>query len=227
MVMKRKNMMRRNLTQTIRHSLGRYIAIMAIIALGAGLFTGLRVTKVDMVATVQRYTDEQDMFDLQVMNSYGWTDDDVFALSQTDGIAAAEGTISMDVLIHMGDHEDQAYKVLSIPQLLNRPQLTAGRMPASPDECLVEGFFFGSSIIGKQLYVSDANSETTLDAMACDSYTIVGTVSSPMYLNMQRGSTSIGSGSISAYCYIPLNGFDQDIYTDQPDPGGRLRRLYR
>ena len=37
MVMKRKNMMRRNLTQTIRHSLGRYIAIMAIIALGAGL----------------------------------------------------------------------------------------------------------------------------------------------------------------------------------------------
>ncbi len=214
MVMKRKNMMRRNLTQTIRHSLGRYIAIMAIIALGAGLFTGLRVTKVDMVATVQRYTDEQDMFDLQVMNSYGWTDDDVFALSQTDGIAAAEGTISMDVLIHMGDHEDQAYKVLSIPQLLNRPQLTAGRMPASPDECLVEGFFFGSSIIGKQLYVSEANSETTLDAMACDSYTIVGTVSSPMYLNMQRGSTSIGSGSISAYCYIPLSGFDQDIYTE-------------
>ena len=214
MVMKRKNMMRRNLSQTIRHSLGRYIAIMAIIALGAGLFTGLRVTKVDMVATVQRYTDEQDMFDLQVMNSYGWTDDDVFALSQTDGIAAAEGTISMDVLIHMGDHEDQAYKVLSIPQLLNRPQLTAGRMPASPDECLVEGFFFGSSIIGKQLYVSEANSETTLDAMACDSYTIVGTVSSPMYLNMQRGSTSIGSGSISAYCYIPMSGFDQDIYTE-------------
>ena len=214
MVMKRKNMMRRNLTQTIRHSLGRYIAIMAIIALGAGLFTGLRVTKVDMVATVQRYTDEQDMFDLQVMNSYGWTDDDVFTLSQTDGIAAAEGTISMDVLIHMGDHEDQAYKVLSIPQLLNRPQLTAGRMPASPDECLVEGFFFGSSIIGKQLYVSEANSETTIDAMACDSYTIVGTVSSPMYLNMQRGSTSIGSGSISAYCYIPMSGFDQDIYTE-------------
>ncbi len=214
MVMKRKNMMRRNLTQTIRHSLGRYIAIMAIIALGAGLFTGLRVTKVDMVATVQRYTDEQNMFDLQVMNSYGWTEDDVFALSQTDGIAAVEGTISMDVLIHLGDHEDKAYKVLSIPQLLNRPQLTAGRMPSSPDECLVEGYFFGSSVIGKQLYVSDANTETTLDAMACDSYTIVGTVSSPMYLNMQRGSTSIGSGSIAAYCYIPMNGFDQEIYTE-------------
>ena len=87
--MKRKNMMRRNLVTTIRRSLGRYIAIVAIIALGAGLFTGLRVTKVDMVATVQNYTDRQNMFDLQVMNSYGWTDDDVFALSQTEGIADA------------------------------------------------------------------------------------------------------------------------------------------
>ena len=82
--MKRKNMMRRNLVTTIRRSLGRYIATVAIIALGAGLFTGLRVTKVDMIATVQRYTDRQNMFDLQVMNSYGWTDDDVFALSQTE-----------------------------------------------------------------------------------------------------------------------------------------------
>ena len=214
MVMKRKNMMRRNLVTTIRRSLGRYIAIVSIIALGAGLFTGLRVTKVDMVATVQRYTDRQNMFDLQVMNSYGWTDDDVFALSQTEGIADLEGTISLDVLVNTGDGEDSAFKVLSIPERLNRPALIDGRMPTAPDECVVEGYFLGSSIIGRQLHVSAANTDTALDAMAFDSYTIVGTVSSPMYLNMQRGSTSIGNGSISAYCYIPLDGFDQEIYTE-------------
>ena len=107
--MRRKNMMRRNLTQTIRHSLGRYIAIIAIIALGAGLFTGLKVTKVDMVATVQDYTDRQNMFDVQVMNSYGWTGDDVLALSQTEGIADCEGTISLDVLVHMGTEEKHQF----------------------------------------------------------------------------------------------------------------------
>ena len=135
--MRRKNMMRRNLSQTIRHSLGRYIAIMAIIALGAGLFTGLKVTKVDMVATVQSYTDRQNMFDVQVMNSYGWTEDDVLALSKTEGIADCEGTISLDVLVHMGNEEDSAFKILSIPERLNLPALDAGRMPAAPDECLV------------------------------------------------------------------------------------------
>ena len=214
MVMKRKNMMRRNLTQTIRHSLGRYIAIIAIIALGAGLFTGLRVTKVDMVATVQRYTDEQNMFDVQVMNSYGWTDEDVAALSKVTGITGAEGTISLDALVHWGDEEDKAYKVLSIPERLNRPALDEGRMPSAPDECVVEGYFFDKDIIGKTLYISKNNSDTTLDAFAYEHYTVVGTVSSPMYLNMQRGSTSIGSGSISAYCYVPRDGLSQDIYTE-------------
>ena len=214
MVMKRKNMMRRNLSQTIRHSLGRYIAIIAIVALGAGLFTGLKVTKVDMVATVQDYTDRQNMFDVQVMNSYGWTEDDVFRLSQLDGIAEVEGTISMDVLVHMGDNEDTVFKLMSVPQLLNRPALEHGRMPSAPDECVVEGYFFDKSVIGKTLYISAANSETTLEAFAYDAYTIVGTVSSPMYLNMQRGSTSIGSGAINAYGYVPMSGLEQDIYTE-------------
>ena len=214
MVMKRKNMMRRNLSQTIRHSIGRYIAIIAIIALGAGLFTGLKVTKVDMVATVQEYTDQQNMFDLQVMNSYGWTDDDVFELSKTDGIDDCEGTISLDALVHFGDGEDQAFKLMSIPERLNRPALEHGRMPSAPDECVVEGHFFDKEIIGKTLYISQNNTETTLDAFSYDAYTIVGTVSSPMYLNMQRGSTSIGSGSIAAYGYVPRSGLDQEIYTE-------------
>ena len=214
MVMKRKNMIRRNLTQTIRHSIGRYIAIVAIIALGAGLFTGLKVTKVDMVATVQSYTDRQNMFDVQVMNSYGWTEDDVFTLSQTDGIADTEGTISLDVLVHMGDNEDTAFKLMSIPERLNRPALDEGRMPSAPDECVVEGYFYDKSVIGKTLYISKNNTETTLEAFAYEAYTIVGTVSSPMYLNIQRGSTSIGSGAIAAYGYIPMSGLEQEVYTE-------------
>ena len=212
--MRRKNMMRRNLSQTIRHSIGRYIAIIALIALGAGLFTGLKVTKVDMVATVQSYTDRQNMFDVQVMNSYGWTDDDVFVLSSTEGISGAEGTLSLDALVHMGNEEDSAFKVMSIPEQIIRPALDQGRMPSAPDECVVEGNYFDTSVIGKTQYITQNNTETTLDAFAYDAYTIVGTVSSPMYLNMQRGSTSIGSGAISAYCYVPREGFDQEIYTE-------------
>lgn len=214
MVMRRKNMMRRNLRQTIVKSLGRYIAIMAIVALGAGLFCGLRVTKVDMLATVQKYTDSQNMFDLQVMNSYGWTDASVESLSQVPGIAHAEGGVSLDTLIHFGNNDEQPYKAMSLPEEVNRVSLMAGRMPEAPNECLIDGFYFGQSILGQQVHISANNEEDTLDSFTYDTYTIVGTVNTPLYLNMQRGSTTIGSGSLKGFFYIPRDGFDTDYYTE-------------
>ena len=41
----KKNAMRKNLLQSILKSLGRYVAIVAIIALGASMFVGLLMTK--------------------------------------------------------------------------------------------------------------------------------------------------------------------------------------
>ena len=213
MVMK-NNMMRKNLRQSIKKSMGRYIAIVAIIALGAGLFSGLRVTKKDMVATVQAYTDDQNMFDLRVMNSYGWTEDDVFALSRTPGIRRAEGSISMDALLYFDGGEDEAYKLLSIPEMVNRISLDAGRLPQSSDECLADSFSFDESIIGQQVYVSSLNEDAAMENLAHESYTIVGLTSTPLYLNMQRGSTTIGNGKLATYFYLPPEGFAMDVFTE-------------
>ena len=214
MVMKRKNMMGRNLTQTIRRSLGRYIAILAIVALGAGLFCGLRVTKVDMVATVQNYTDKQNMFDLQVMNSYGWTEDNVTALTQSEGIADAEGSISQDTLLHFGDNDDRAFKLISLPERINVPSLSAGRLPEVPNECLLDSFFFGEQLLGRTIHVSPTNEEGALENLACREFTVVGLASTPLYLNMQRGSTTIGSGSLTGFLYVPRDAFSLEFYTE-------------
>ncbi len=214
MVMKRKNMMGRNLTQTIRRSLGRYIAILAIVALGAGLFCGLRVTKVDMVATVQNYTDKQNMFDLQVMNSYGWTDDNVAALSGSEGISDAEGSISQDTLLHFGDNDDKAFKLITLPERINVPSLAAGRLPENPNECLLDGFFFGEHMLGKTVFVSPTNDGDTLENLACREFTVVGLANTPLYLNMQRGSTTIGSGSLTGFLYVPRDAFSLELYTE-------------
>ena len=61
----KKNVMLKNLWQSILKSLGRYIAIVLIIALGSGIFVGLLSTKSDMVATAQEFTDDQNMFHLR------------------------------------------------------------------------------------------------------------------------------------------------------------------
>ena len=85
MVMKR-SMMAKNLRQSIFRSMGRFIAIAVIIALGAAIFVGLRTTKADMVATGQKYTDAQNMFDLRLLSTYGWSRNQVHAVAGMEGV---------------------------------------------------------------------------------------------------------------------------------------------
>ena len=108
--------MRRNLRQSIRKSLGRYIAIMAIIALGAGLFVGLLMTKSDMVATGQFYIDTQNMFDLRLVNSYGWNREQVEQVAEMEGVVDAEGVFYTDLIARWEpDSTDKVFRFYTIP----------------------------------------------------------------------------------------------------------------
>ena len=214
MVMK-QNVMGKNLRQTILNSLGRYIAIVAIIALGAGMFVGLLITKIDMVATAQKYTDEMNMFDLRLLSTYGWTAEDVVAVSKMEGVSHAEGSITLDVIAKPGEGRDEAvFRLYSIPEKINKLSLQGGRMPESLDECLVDGFHVDDSVIGTQFIVSDNNESGALDSLAVRTFTVVGYVASPLYMDMTRGNTTIGNGSLSSFVYIPEDAFEVDYYTE-------------
>ena len=214
MVMK-KNVMAKNLTQSILRSFGRYLAIVLIIALGSALFVGLLMTKADMVETGQVFTDEQNMFDLRLLSSYGWTEEQLEKARALEGVADVEAAKYQDALVRVGDRaEEQVYRFYSIPQTVNRVDLRGGRMPQAPDECLADGFQFDDSILGTQVFVSAGNEETALDALAYDTYTVVGYVSTPLYMDPNRGSTSIGSGSLTSYFYLSPEGFSADYYTE-------------
>ena len=214
MVMKR-NAMRKNLRQSIKKSFGRYIAIAAIISLGAGLFLGLLMTKTDMVATGQQFTDEQNMFDLRVLGNYGWTEEYVEKFSKLEGVADAEGVVSMDLIARKGeDGEEGVFRFYAIPERINKVALRGGRMPESPDECLADGFQASEQILGSKVCISDNNEEDSLDALKVRTFTVVGYVASPLYMDMNRGTTSVGSGSITNYYYIPADAFDLDYYTE-------------
>lgn len=211
----RKNAMRRNLRQSILRSLGRYIAIAAIIALGSGLFLGLLFTKSDMVATGQFFTDQQNMFDLRILGSYGWTEEYVEQFAQMTGIADAEGVVSVDLLARMEPaEEDSVYRFISIPEKINCVVLKGGRMPEKADECLADGYRNNDQILGAELVISDANEEDSLESVKFRKFTVVGYVSSPLYMDTNRGTTSVGNGSLTNYFYIPADSFDTDYYTE-------------
>ncbi len=210
MVMKR-NAMRRNLRQSIVKSLGRYIAIVMIIALGAALFVGLLMTKADMVATGQRFMDQQNMFDLRLMNSYGWEWEHMDTISRMDGIVDAEPVLYMDLIARTdASEEDTVYRFLAIPERVNRVALRGGRMPQAPNECLAEGFHNDDSILGMTVVIQDSNEEDSLESVKERTLTVVGYVATPLYMDMNRGTTSVGNGSLTGFFYVPQSAFDMD-----------------
>ena len=214
MVMK-KNAMRKNLTQSIRRSLGRYIAIVAIIALGASIFVGLLMTKTDMVATGQKYMDEQNMFDLRLMNAYGWELDDLDEVKKMPGILEAEGIMYTDVIVRLNDTaDDLVYRFYAMPESINRFSLRGGRLPQAPNECLADGYHTDDSILGTTITLSESNAEDAVDGIVYKTYTVVGYVSSPLFMDMNRGTTSVGSGSLTNYILVPREGLDLDYYAE-------------
>lgn len=214
MVMKR-NAMRKNLWQSIFRSFGRYIAIAAIIGLGTALFIGLLMTKSDMVATGQKFIDQQNMFDIRLISTYGWAEEQVEAAAGLEGIAEAEGVFYTDMIAHFGNtEEDSVYRLYAMPRDMNQIALRGGRMPQNNTECLVDGFHTDDSVLGTKITISDSNDEDDLDILLEKTYTVVGYMASPLYMDMNRGTTSVGSGMLTGYVYLPETCFDVDYFTE-------------
>lgn len=214
MVMKR-NMMGRNLRRSIVKSLGRYIAIATIIALGTAIFVGLRSTKMDMVATGQAYTDSQNMFDLRFISTYGWEPEQVEEIAALEGLEDVEGVFYADLIAQSEKSSDAlVYRFYTVPESINRLVLLEGRMPERADECLADGFRNDESVIGTKVTVSRENSDDSLDQLEQREFTVVGLVSSPLYMDTNRGNTSVGSGSIANFFFVPADAFDISYYTE-------------
>lgn len=210
-----KSMMWRTTLREIKGSFGRYMAILSIIALGVGFFAGLKVTRPTMVTIVDEYTKEQAFFDYRLLSGLGFEKESVDAFLEIEGVQAAEGSVFTDVIYQNG--EDGAKLVAnlnSITEQVNRIEITAGRMPQAPNECVVDADRYSEDVLGTQIILTEENKEETMDMLAYDTYTIVGVGLSPTYMNFQRGSSSIGSGVVSCFIYIPIDGFVTDYYTE-------------
>lgn len=198
----------------IKGSLGRYMAILAIVMLGVGLFSGLKATTPAMIATENTYLREQNFFDFRLLSTVGFAEDDVEELAGLDEISDVEGAVSVDALCIIGEGNESVYRLHTVPQKINRVVVTAGRLPEKADECVLDDAYYGESAIGMQVTVTDSNDEDTLEMFKERTFTVVGVVRSPYYINFERGTTSVGNGRISAFLYVPREAFDCDYLTE-------------
>lgn len=209
-----KSMMRRTSIREIKNTFGRFFAILAIIALGVGFFSGVRITTPAMVNTVDAFLQDRQFYDYHLMSTLGWDDENVENIGKQKDVRFAEGAYSMDVLYTNSEMDEVVLKTHSLPQNINGIKLAEGRMPETADECVIDAKLNKEVDIGDSILVAPANDSFTKNALSYSELKIVGKVYSSYYINFERGTTSIGNGSVSGFVYLMPEAFNIDYYTD-------------
>ena len=208
-----KSAMQKDFWREVGHTKSRFFSIMILVALSVAFLSGLKATAPDMKHTGDDYLDSLHLADFQVLSTLGLTDEDIDALKEQENIENAEGEYVLDAFAAAGGSET-VVKILSLSeQGISDVLLREGRMPARADECVVEEGMLSllDIAIGDTITLTpDSKME---DALADDTYTVVGTVRSPVYISVERGTSTIGSGTARAYLYLPRDAFALDYYT--------------
>ena len=200
----------------IRNTFSRFLSLLVLSALAVCFLAGLRATAPDMKKSADLYFDQQNLMDLHVLSTLGLTDEDAEALAQQPGVAAVERAYTVDAVVHLTDN-DYIVKVLSFTEDpgINAPRLVEGRLPQNARECLVEPLLLEET--GLQLgdtLTLDTGDGDYADALRTEAFTIVGTADSPLYVGTDRGTSSLGTGKVSAFVLLPLSAFSMETYTD-------------
>ena len=208
-----KNAMQKDFWREIQHTHSRFFSIMILVALSVAFLSGLKATAPDMKKTGDDYLDSLHLADIQVLSTLGLTDDDITAIRAQDKVEDAEGEYVIDAFAS-SDSLDAVVKVLSLTgRGINEVLLRGGRMPERADECVVEENMLSLMNIEIGDRITLTPGDDLSDALAQDTYTVVGTVRSPVYLAVERGTSTLGSGTVKAYLYLPREAFTLDYYT--------------
>lgn len=196
----------------------RFLSILIMAFLGVGFYAGLVACSPDMQDSLDKYVDKSNMYDIDVISTLGLTDEDINAIKEIDGVENAYGIQSKDTFINLNDKESIC-KVIEYNENINKPEVIYGRLPENSDECLLDEkySYFGSSEenIGKIIKIENEDlDENDNPIFTQKELKIVGIVDSPLYISSERGSSSLGSGSISLYIYCKEDVIKLDYYTE-------------
>lgn len=221
--------------RSIHTTFSRFLAIVAIVALGTGFFAGLMMTGPDMRQAMDTYYDDNHVWDIRLISTLGFSNDDIHQFDDVEGVRACMPNHTVDAIARMNDTQvavrvssfdttmaqqfidEHAYAAKdSSFDFLNRFQLVTGRLPQSPDECLAAAYAPHAQLSeGDIVDITSANED--LDKIFSTRHLrVVGTITSPLYpYTRSFGSTTIGSGSIDQYIFVPTSTFQQDFpYTE-------------
>lgn len=216
----------KNIAKEFKTSFGRFIAIMAIIALGVGFLIGVTQATPDMKNTMSTYLIDNKAYDIDVKGTFGLTQADIDAIrglkddAGNEIVESVTPVISTDAVVTAGEYEVVG-RFIGIDNLkeyanasadaeggnLNTLTLIEGEWPDAAGEVVVAraNNYFEDVKVGDAIAIPvgiGTEQSTYGDVYAAHEFKVVGIVSSPdYYYNDAREVTTLGSGVVGCVVY--------------------------
>lgn len=218
-----RSALNKDFIRDILKSKGRFLSIVAIVALGVAFFTGVKSSPIVMKASSDKYYDKYNLMDIRLISTLGLTDKDVDDIKNIEGVEGVYPTYSIDV-ISIYNSTEKVLKVhgLDLNKLndkknyINQLKLIKGRLPQKSGECVLEipKIKALNYPIGSEISLSSGKDDKLSKSLSKSKYKVVGYVETPYYLSQEKGNSSIGGGVIEGAIMIPESDFKMDTYTE-------------
>lgn len=206
----------KNIVNEFKTGFGRFVAIMAIIALGVGFLIGIMQATPDMKNSMDGYLRDSAAYDIGVKGAYGLSEEDIAAIEgakDADGNAVVSQVmpvVSTDAVVNAGGQEIVGrivgldFAAVRAGNYLNRFELLEGEYPDAAGEVVVErsSNYFADISVGDTITVAAGGQKQYGDVYALEEYTVVGIVASPdYYFRNGREVSTIGTGVVGTVIY--------------------------
>ena len=231
------NVLFKDTLRTIGRTRSRFFSIVLIVALGISFFAGFSATAPFMRASIADYYKLTNTADIRVVSTIGLEEADIEVIRSIDGVKACEGERFVDGVTSVDgkaitdiDGSRLSIRAYSLdinkavaqfstgeddPTYITRPQLVEGNWPQNAGECLVDRSTFSTPEefqIGSVISIEGDGSDLSA-SLANTEFRITGIIRTPLYISYERGNTTIGTGKLGTFIYVPSENFKFDYYS--------------
>lgn len=226
--------------RSIKRTFSRFVSIIAIVAMGSGLFCGLNAVGPDMKETANEYYYKYNLMDLRLQSYIGLYEEDLEQIRNIDGVKAVQGAKFVDGYVQTFSEQNEEYegivdidgseltvRVMGVdlfqavdfengiddPNYINRLKLVEGRYPEADNECVItcSGLTTPEQFkVGGTIKVVGDNEEITY-SLKNNIFNVVGVVQTPYWVSYERGVTTAGSGKLGDFVYVTNDAFTDKI----------------
>lgn len=197
-----------------------YLSILVFVALGIGIFLGIKWNQPAFLHTAHRYYEDYELYDFNIKSPFGITDEDIEVLLSTEGVSEAEGGYTAEGMTAIGG-KNYVLSIVSTTESMNFATAFAGALPEKPNEIGIERSM--AEDIGLELGDSITVNSQGMEVLDQDSlkekeFTVTAIVEHPAYIRISasrsRGISSIGDGMADYYVLTSPDAFNTKAYDD-------------